>query len=199
MSIVDLASTQHEWLEATVAGAETSVRMYPLHVDLQRGTRTVLVEYPAGWSRPGAGTQPAGEELVPVSGAFAMSSERVVPGQVMVTTPRALRSATSAEDVTRAVVFYTGPGGGWEDGDAQTSGSVSVVEIGAAGEEARVVREAVDGLVGHLELRSGLPEDGLEDDAEIIWLDAQRYAFVPRGGIPPEVEGPVLLRILPRS
>lgn len=194
MSIVDLTSTQHEWLEANVSGAEQPVRMYPLHIDLQRGTRTVLVEYPAGWRREAAGTQPAGEELVPVTGAFSMSGQRVVAGEVMVSTPRALRRETSVDGVTRAVAFYSGPGGGWIENDADASGTVTTVEI-----RGDVVRAATDGLVGHLELRDELPEDGLEDDAEIIWLDAQRYAFVPRGGMPPQVEGRVLIRILPRD
>ena len=192
MSIVDLTSDAHEWLEASVAGAAHTVRMYPLHVDLQHGTRSVLIAYPDGWRRDGAGTQPAGEELVPLSGAFTLSGHRAVPGSVLVITPRALRSETSSDDGTRAVAFFSGPGGGWEAGDASVAGRVETRELAEG-----LVREDTIGLVGHLEVVPEVPEDGFGVDAEIVWLEAKRYAFVPRGGIPPEVEGRALVRFLP--
>ena len=192
MSIVDLTSDAHEWLEASVAGAERPVRMYPLHVDLHRGTRSVLVEYPDGWRRDAEGTQPAGEEFVPLSGAFTLSGHRVVPGSVLVMTPRALRSATASEGVVRAVVFFSGPGGGWESGDASATGSVETCEVTEG-----LVRAGVEGLVGYLEVVPEVPEDGFGADAEIVWLDELRYAFVPRGGLPPQVEGRALVRFLP--
>lgn len=191
MSLTDLSSDQHEWLEATIAGADLKARMYPLHVDLARGTRTVLLAFPDGWRRPASGTQPAGEEFVPLAGALTMSGTRVAPGEVLVVTPRALREQTSSEDGTRAVVFYSGSGGGWVDGDGLATGSVAVHAV-----ETGVVRAETEGLVGRLELHEKLPEDGLGVDAEVVWVESQQYAFIPRGGIPPQVEGPVLVRLL---
>ncbi|GGD25072.1 hypothetical protein [Nocardioides daphniae] len=191
MSIVDLASDHHEWLEASIAGADLPARMYPLHVDLQRGTRTVLLTFPDGWNRPATGTQPAGEELVPLSGGLTMSGQRVGVGEVLVVTPRVLRSATASEPGTRAVVFYTGSGGGWVDGDSLEAGTVSTRTLGEG-----VVREPVDGLAGRLELVPEVPEDGFDQDVEVVWLQSQQYAVVPRRGLPPQVEGPALVRFL---
>lgn len=191
MSLTDLSSDQHEWLEATIAGADLTARMYPLHVDLQRGTRTVLLAFPDGWNRPGSGTQPAGEEFVPLSGALTMSGRRVVPGEVLVVTPCALREETSSEDGTRAVVFYSGSGGGWVDGDDLATGSIMTHPLAEG-----VVRAESEGLVGRLELLQELPEEGLGVDAEVVWLASQQYAFLPRGGIPPSADGPFLVRFL---
>ena len=191
MSIVDLMSDTHDWLDAGVAGADRTVRMYPLHVDLQRGTRTVLVSYPDGWSRETTGTQPAGEELVPLAGAFSMSGHRAAVGEVLWTTPRALRTATSTDEGTRAIIFYSGSGGGWEDGVSSAVGTVERRTIGTG-----VVRPEADGLVGRLELVEEVPADGFEVDAEIVWVESSRYAFVPRGGLPPAVPGRALVRLL---
>lgn len=192
MSTTDLASDQHEWLEASIAGAELKARMYPLHVDLVRGTRSVLLTFPDGWNRPSTGTQPAGEEFVPLTGALTLSGHRVGAGEVLVATPRCLRSNTFSEDGTRAVVFFSGPGGGWEDGDASVCGTIEKHALVDG-----FVRPETEDLVGRLELLDALPEDGLDVDVECVWIDAQKYAFVPRGGIPPQVEGRVVVRRLP--
>lgn len=191
MSIVDLMSDSHEWLEARISGAELAARMYPLHVDLQRGTRTVLLTYPDGWNRRASGTQPAGEEFVALSGGLTMSGHQAVPGEVLVVTPRALRAETSSQDGTRAIIFYSGPGGGWEEGSGLAEGTVTSVEIVPG-----VVRAATQGLVGRLEVLEELPVDGFEVDAEVVWLESFQYAFVPRGGLPPTVAGRVLVRFL---
>lgn len=191
MSIVDLMSEAHEWLDAAVGGAERTVRMYPLHVDLQRGTRTVLVSYPDGWSRDVAGTQPAGEELVTLAGAFSMSGHRAAVGEVLVATPRAVRASTSTEDGTRAIIFYSGSGGGWEEGRASEAGTVERHTIAAG-----YLRSERDGLVGRLEVVEEVPAEGFEVDAEVVWLASSHYAFVPRGGLPPVVEGHALVRFL---
>ena len=191
MSIVNLMNDALEWLDAGVAGAGSTVRMYPLHVDLQRGTRTVLVSYPDGWSRAVTGTQPAGEELVPLSGAFAMSGHRAVVGEVLVSTPRAVRAATSTEDGTRAIVFYSGSGGGWEEGESSVAGTVECRTIGTG-----VLRAEADGLVGRLEVVEEVPAEGFEVDAEVVWLESSSYAFVPRGGLPPALAGRALVRFL---
>lgn len=192
MSTTDLASDQHEWLEASIAGAELKARMYPLHVDLARGTRSVLLTFPDGWNRPAVGTQPAGEEFVPLAGSLTLSGHRVGVGEVLVATPRALRSNTFSEDGTRAVVFFSGSGGGWEDGDASVAGTIVKHELVEG-----FVRDSDEGLVGTLELLEAMPEDGLDVDAECIWIDELKYAFVPRGGLPPQIEGRVVVRRLP--
>lgn len=191
MSIVDLMSDTLEWLDAGVAGAERTVRMYPLHVDLQRGTRTVLVSYPDGWSRGARGTQPAGEELVPLAGAFSMSGVRATVGEVLVTSPRAVRASTSTDQGTCAIIFYSGSGGGWEEGESLATGTVECRTM-----DTGLLRPAVDGLVGRLEVVEEVPDEGFEVDAEVVWLESSRYAFVPRGGLPPAVEGRALVRFL---
>lgn len=191
MSIVDLMSDDHEWLEARISGAELTARMYPLHVDLQRGTRTVLLAYPDGWHRRTSGTQPAGEEFVALTGGFTMSGHQVAPGEVLVVTPRALRTETSSEDGTRAIIFYSGPGGGWEEGDGLAEGTVEPRAI-----DTGLVRAATEGLVGRMEVLEEVPVDGFEVDTEVVWLETSEYAFVPRGGLPPTVAGRALVRFM---
>ena len=53
---VDLAADR-EWLELAPAGSDVAVRMAVLHADADRGTRTVLVRFPDGWSRDAVGSQ----------------------------------------------------------------------------------------------------------------------------------------------
>ena len=93
-----------------------------LHADAERGTRTVLVRFPDGWKRDAVGHQPAGEEMVLLSGELTLSGLTVGTGELLVVEPRATRSATSVADDTRALVWFSGPGGGWTDGPAADAG-----------------------------------------------------------------------------
>ena len=90
-----------------------------LHADEARGTRSVFVKFPDGWRRDAVGNQPAGEEMVILSGALTISGQTAGVGEYLVVEPRATRVGDLGADGTSAVVFFSGPGGGWADGDGR--------------------------------------------------------------------------------
>lgn len=191
MSPTDLTSPELRWFEAAIAGADLKARMCMLHEDADRGVRTVLVEFPDGWRRDAVGTQPAAEEMVPLSGSLSISGVTAKPGQLLVIQPRALRSATSTTDGTRAVVFFTGAGGGWVDGEELVAGSMSLHELGPA-----LLRGPGPGFAGLVEWRAEVAGGKFFADTEIVWTESQQYAFVPAGEPAPAGEGPAVVRIL---
>ena len=71
--ITDLDSPDLTWIEHHIAGSDDPARLAMLHADAARQTRTVLVQFPPGWRRDAVGHQPAGEEMVILSGALSMS------------------------------------------------------------------------------------------------------------------------------
>lgn len=191
MSLIDLNSPDLTWFEAAIAGADLKARMSMLNVDEAREVRTVLVDFPDGWCRDAVGTQPAGEEMVTLSGALNVSGKRAVPGHYLVITPRALRSDTWTEDGTRAVVMFTGAGGGWVDGEELVTGSSTLTAL-----EPGFVRQPVEGLRGRVALRDDVAGAVLDQDVEVVWIDSQAYAVVPAGETVPAGEGRALVRFL---
>ncbi|WP_110241509.1 hypothetical protein [Nocardioides gilvus] len=191
MIVVDLTSDDLTWFEASIAGAELPARMSMLHQDADRGVRSVLVDFPDGWRRDAVGTQPAAEEMLPLSGSLSISGVTASPGQLLVIEPRALRAATSTTDGTRAVVFFTGAGGGWMDGEELVTGEKSLHDLGEG-----LVRGPRPGFAGLLEWRDEVRGATFFADAEVVWVQAQQYAFVPAGQRVPDVAGAAVVRIL---
>ncbi|MBM9459197.1 hypothetical protein JK386_04730 [Nocardioides sp. zg-536] len=172
------------WGVHQIAGAEEPARIAMLRADAARGTRTVLVAFPDGWRRDATGNQPAGEEMVVLSGEVRMSGLSCGAGEALVAEPHVTRSATSTDDGTRAVVFFSGAGGGWAEGEAEVPGKVEVLPV-----EPGVVRGATAGLVGTLEVRADVAGAVLAADADVLWPQARQWAFVPAGATVPDVAG----------
>lgn len=191
MSVVDLLSDELAFVEAPIAGAPGKVRMSMLNVDEARGVRSVLVAFPDGWRREAVGTQPAGEELVVVRGALTLSGLTAEPGKLLHVTPRALRSGTSTQDCTRAVVWFTGAGGGWVEGDELVAGTATLDALADG-----FVREPVEGLHGRVEHRSGVAGASFTQDVEVVWFETAQYARVGSGDAVPDVDGPAAVRFL---
>lgn len=185
---VDLTADR-EWLELAPAGAEVTVRMAVLHVDDARGTRTVLVRFPDGWSRALVGSQPAGEEMVILSGALSVSGRAAAAGEYLVVEPRATRSHTSVADGTSAVVFFSGPGGGWVEGPWEGGGSIEVTRL-----EPGVVRAEREGLNGSTEVVEDIVGRSFETDTDLVWLASRRWLHLPAGVAAPDVDGRCLVR-----
>ena len=78
MTLVDLDAADLQWLEHNIAGSDQPARLVMLHADAERQTRTVLVSFPPGWTRDAVGHQPAGEEMVILSGALDDGSAGMV-------------------------------------------------------------------------------------------------------------------------
>lgn len=184
MSVTDLNSADLPWLEHNIAGSDKPARLVMLHADSERQTRTVLVSFPPGWQRDAVGHQPAGEEMVILSGALSISGLRAGLDDYLVIEPRATRSATSVEDDTRAVVWFSGPGGGWTDGEAADAGTASVSPL-AVGEQRGPHAE----LVGTVTVHDELAEQTFPTDIDVLWTGDSHWAHVPAGEIVPARAG----------
>ncbi|MCL3818685.1 hypothetical protein [Aeromicrobium wangtongii] len=184
LTIVDLDADNLAWGEHQIAGAERPARIVMLRADSERGTRTVMVRFPDGWTRDAVGHQPAAEEMVVLGGALSISGLTCAPGQVLVVEPKATRAATSTADGTRAVVWFSGAGGGWTDGEAADAGSAELLTA-----DRTLTRGARDGLVGTLTAREDAAGAVFDTDVEVLWPEARRWAFVPAGGAAPDIAG----------
>lgn len=182
-------AAERDWIEHAIAGSDVPARLAVLHVDEERGTRTVLVRFPDGWRRDAVGSQPAGEEMVILSGALTISGHTAAAGEYLVVEPRATREATSVADSTAAVVFFSGPGGGWVDGPWEGGGS-----IGTAPLETGVVRSERAGLLGSVEVLDDVAGRTLDVDADLVWLDPQRWLHLPAGTAAPALGGRCVVR-----
>jgi hypothetical protein len=184
LRVVDLDSPDLTWGSHNIAGSEHPADIVMLGVNAEAGTRTCVVRFPAGWARPGTGNQPAGEEMVLLTGSLTISGLDVAVGQALVVEPFATRSATLSGEDTTAVVWFSGPGGGWSDGEAQTPGSAQVLAA-----DAGLHRGHVDGLVGELVGRASVAGETFAVDIEVLWPAARTWAYVPAGVPVPEVDG----------
>lgn len=184
LTIVDLDSNELVWGEHQIAGAEQPARIAMLRANAGAGTRTVIVRFPDGWTRDAVGNQPAGEEMAVLSGELSISGLTCTPDHVLVVEPRATRAATSTADNTRAVVWFSGAGGGWADGEAVDAGSA---ELFAA--DASLSREARVGLVGSMFARNDVAGVVFDTETEVLWPQARRWAYVPANTSVPEIRG----------
>jgi hypothetical protein len=184
MTTIDLDGSDLQWAEHNIAGSDQPAKLVMLHADAERQTRTVLVQFPPGWKRDAVGHQPAGEEMVILTGALSISGVTAGLGDYLVVEPRATRSATSVADDTRALVWFSGPGGGWTDGSAADAGTAAVAPL-AAGEQ----RGAHAELVGTVTVHDELAEQAFDADADVLWTETHEWAHVPAGTTVPARPG----------
>ena len=189
MTTTDLSSADLSWMEHTIAGAEQPARMVMLHASAERNTRTVLVEFPLGWRRDAVGNQPAGEEMIVLSGSLSMSGEKVPAGTYLMVEPLATRSATFVDGPTRAVVWFSGPGGGWVDGEAENAGSIRTAPV-----TTDLSREPSERLSGSLTVHEDLSEQTFPTDVDVLWTDRGRWAHIPAGDVVPALTGIAVVR-----
>ena len=176
------------WLEHNIAGSDQPARLVMLHADAERETRTVLVQFPPGWKRDAVGHQPAGEEMVILDGALSISGVTAGLGDYLVVEPRATRSATSVADGTRALVWFSGPGGGWTDGSAADPGQAAKVSSAGGGGAApcppRAGRQRSP-------CTTSWAETVFDADVEVLWTAARHWAPRPRRHAGPGPPRPV--------
>ena len=185
----DLDAGDLVWLEHDIAGSDQPARLVMLHADAERQTRTVLVQFPSGWRRDAVGHQPAGEEMVILGGALSISGVTAEAGDYLVVEPRATRSATSVADGTRALIWFSGPGGGWTDGPAADAGSATAAPL-TAGEQRGVHPE----LVGTVTVHDELPEQAFDTDVDVVWTADRHWLHVPAGTPVPARPGQAVVR-----
>lgn len=188
-TLVDLDAPDLTWIDHAIAGSDRPARLSMLRADAERGTRTVLVRFPDGWRRDATGHQPAGEEMVILSGALSISGHTAAAGEYLVVEPKATRSATSVADGTSAVVFFSGAGGGWADGEASDAGSISVAPV-VPGD----LRDERAGLVGTASVLAEADRQVFDVDVDVVWPATRQWAHVPAGHPTPDVPGQAVVR-----
>ena len=191
MTVIDLDSPDLTWIEHAIAGSDLPAKLSMLRADEARGARSVHVKFPDGWRRDAVGSQPAGEEMVILSGALSISGQTATAGQCLVVEPRATRSETSVADGTEAVVFFSGPGGGWVDGEDAAGGSIETLDL-TVGE----LRAPQEDLVGSTSVLASVAGESFDHDVEILWPLARAFAHVAAGTPAPDVSGQAVVRHL---
>ncbi|QMW65110.1 hypothetical protein H4N58_12880 [Mumia sp. ZJ1417] len=185
----DLYDEALEWTSFAPAGAEQKAEMVMLRASADATSRTVLVRFPEGWKRAMTGHQPAGEEMLVLEGALAMSGETCRPGSLLVVEPRATRSQTGTQVETRALVWFSGAPGGWAEGPADDAGTLGVHTVAPG-----AVRPAGGALPGSVEVLDGAEISTFAADVDLYWTAERRWAHVPAGEAAPAYDGPVVVR-----
>ena len=191
MTLIDLDSADLTWIEHAIAGSDLPAKLSMLHADDATGTRTVFVKFPDGWRRDVVGHQPAGEEMLILTGSLHLSGHTADAGGYLVVAPRATRAATSVADGTSAVVFFSGAGGGWADGAAENAGTITLLQV-VAGQG----RGEHPGLVGSTLFTEDAAGTTYDVDADVCWPTARAFAHVPAGTPVPEGTGVAVVRLL---
>lgn len=189
MTTTDLSSPDLNWMEHNVEGTDKPLRMAMLHASAEGTRRTLLVEFPPAATRDAVGHEPDGEELVVLSGSLSMSGATAAAGSYLLVEPRATRTATSVEDGTRVLAWFSGPGGGWIDGEDPDAGAISSAPL-VAGE----IRGPSDRMPGSVSVHQDLSEQTFPTDVDVLWLDHGRWAHVPSGDPVPGLTGTAVVR-----
>ena len=177
------------WTEHTISGSDKPARMVMLHASAERNTRTVLVEFPPSWTRDAVGHQPAGEEMVILAGALSISGTTAPQNSYLLVEPRATRSATSVEDGTRALVWFSGPGGGWTDGASDDAGAISTAPV-----DVGLSRGPSERMPGSVSVYEDLSEQTFPTDVDVLWTDHRQWSYVPSGDLVPALTGTAVVR-----
>ena len=111
-----------------------------LHRDERTRARTLVVRFPAGFSRTAAGRYQAGEELLVLSGELCLAGLRLIAGDWAWLPPRLLRRDLSAEHGALVYAWFSG-GNDWEPSEEDYRGPPArTVPVGVIRAEPRKLR-----------------------------------------------------------
>src|SRR5436309_515203 len=97
-----------DWADFEIPDSSVAVRLATLRKEPSRA-RTVLVRFPEGWERPGAGWYSVSEEMVFLAGTLEMSGEVYRPGDWAFVPSGTARSHTVAKSEVLTVARFGGP------------------------------------------------------------------------------------------
>lgn len=190
MTPVDLDTADLSWFDLLPAGSDRATRMCQLWKDDERGLRAVLVDFPDDWRRDTVGNQPAQEEMVALTGAMYINGLRAGVGQLLVGVPHATRSETYNDPGTRVLVWFSGQGGGWQEGTYDPPRDMEVVDFAPG-----VVRGPREGLNGAIEVHEGVGGTVFEQEADLLWVDSRQWLHLPAATPAPDVPGRVVVKL----
>ncbi|HEX9776344.1 MAG TPA: hypothetical protein VGB83_12300 [Actinomycetota bacterium] len=97
MTVAAVPNGSLSWEPFDIPGGSAPVRLATLRVERPSRARTMLVEFPRGWTRDGAGSYETSEELLVLRGSIALSGETYREGDWALFPEGFYREAMSAD------------------------------------------------------------------------------------------------------
>lgn len=104
----DLLDRPEGWRTQSIPGATTPVRLWRLRLDRATSATVSVVQFPAGWRRPGVGSYSVAEEFVLLSGGLDMNGRHFAAGDWVFVPPGAERTETFSARGAIAVAWFGG-------------------------------------------------------------------------------------------
>jgi hypothetical protein len=189
-SIMDVLATSGRTVPMPDANAP--IKSVLLHRDKSRA-RTLAVQFPAGFSRPGTGRYEAGEELLVLAGQLNVAGLRLEAGDWAWLPPRLPRSSLSSQ---RGAIVYAwfSAGNDWQAcEDSWTGPPARMIPVGLVHPEPRELRgtSAGDGPGSSAIVAAGQQAAG---PAELLDLVTLGWTRIEAGELHQIGPGPALLR-----
>ena len=193
-----------EWAPFDIPGGNAAVQMALLDHDSVTRARTVLVRFPAGWTRGEAGSYVAAEDLVLLEGTLRMNGALWQAGDWAFVPARGLRAQMLTDDGALAYARFLGPAKWLRDEgegapfqhrsfDDIVSGAPSASSPSSFG--SRAWRLRADELGESWLVERVAAGARAERRTEVFELESRRYAVVEAGGELPTIDGRAFCRV----
>ncbi len=93
------------------------------------------------------------------------------------------------EDGTSALIFFSGPGGGWTEGHHEAPGDISTAPLADG-----IVRPAGGEMTGSVSVCAAVAGAVFDTPVDVVWVAELRWAHVPAGEPAPAIDGPAVVR-----
>ncbi|MEO6020365.1 MAG: hypothetical protein ABIP45_08975 [Knoellia sp.] len=184
---VDLNAVS-EWATVPIPGSEPPVRLHRLHLDPASKASLSLVEFPAGWRRPGTGHYLCAEEFVVLGGSLTVSGEVHKMGDHVYLPARWPRVDSSTEHGCRALAWFSAAPS-WQVGEGPGSDEpprAGPPQLDAPGKEAAGTGPRVSMQEPVAPVASV--------DRDVLEVSTNQWWFVPAGQVATPTAGPALVR-----
>lgn len=176
------------WRRMALPGAEADVELARLHVDPDTAASLSLVRFPPGWSRPGEGCYPVGEEIAVLDGALEVSGVKLRAGDYGWVPPRVPRTGTASPEGALVLAMFAGVPQWLTDPAECGTGQVLAQPFHLG-----PLRPAADDVPGWSVVVDEVTAV-TDSDRDLLDVAGGRWALVPAGVAAPAVEGPVQAR-----
>ncbi|MEO7132110.1 MAG: hypothetical protein ABIZ07_12115 [Dermatophilaceae bacterium] len=190
VDIVDLRAVT-EWASVPIPGSEPPVRLHRLHVDPVSKASLSLVDFPAGWRRPGTGHYLCAEEFVVLGGQLTVSGVVHGIGDHVYLPAQFPRVDSGTEQGCRALAWFSAPPA-WRTGEG-----TSPCERSRVGPP-RLADPPTEpsGAGPRVSLHQQVPRVA-SVDRDVLEVATSRWWFVPAHQASIPSRGPALVRAWP--
>lgn len=173
-------------------GADTPVRSLLLFLDDASRARSLVVRFPAGFSRKESGFYDVGEEIVVLSGHLYVAGLELAAGDWAWLPPGLHRDRLDTTDGATVLAWFSGRNE-WRPGSGNQQDRARWAHLGFADAPPAPLR---DGKAGDGTGTSAVEAEGtaVRGPAEIFDLTDLRWSLVPLGEMTTVTPGPALVR-----